>query len=247
MLKCHGHPSVPLKGMDMKKIYISHNKYQVPDATPGVCPGASANWVKEAIAGNYETNPTTVGPRLESTKSLTTLFCKRKKHVFDNLVDLLSDVKIIGAKITPNAFATRTLLPFKFNTGHIERLAAKHYNIEGEHYYKITETIKLLTPLKGQTLEETLFIQAVKDKLPNSRKYDAFILGQAARKNYTDKSGEVVVGHVTKHSGIYIMVTGTHIMAASSESGSCYFYDVENGLFACSNADELYRTIMLRY
>lgn len=232
----------------MNKIYNSTNKIQAEGAlTEGVCPGASCHWVKFALKGLYEENPTKPGKNLEYTKELTTKFCRMLGKAPDKLVAILKEVDIKGHKITPNCRTEWTLLPFRFQLAHIVN-KSKQYIPEGKMVDKLSimKLVEQVKPMKGETFtNKQAFYNKLGELLPSTRIYDDLIWSLADQKTYNNVSGEMVVGHITSNNGIYIMITGTHIMAASNVVNKYYFYDVENGLFKCSGADELYRTIKL--
>ncbi len=84
-----------------------------------------------------------------------------------------------------------------------------------------------------------------RNRLGKAASLKKIIKGKAVIIKNTGREAEAVVKHITdsRYPGVYMLMAGSHVMAASSRIGNYYFYDSQNGLFECSTADELYLTI----
>jgi hypothetical protein len=133
----------------MGRIYQSHNKhyYGVNASVKGVCMGASANWISNALDEKYTINPTD-GTHMSRTKDLTKKFTLRMPQLFkkhgannkvvneENMINLLEDADVEGA-IPKVASATKEPVIF------VLKNPIKELRIKGVSQDFIKKTLKI--------------------------------------------------------------------------------------------------------
>jgi len=227
----------------MERKYMSDNRVDADGCPrPGVCHGAAVNWLREAMRKRYETKPKSeeifeFEKRIVRKKRYATFFCTETTpgNIRIQLEALLDYASITKRAITPGQVVKLMLPAFRFNMkpGSLGVLNA--------------ELIDLLAPIKNKSIYgQQAFVRKVTDLIgPDKAELLPRIQGICIHKTFTAKKAEAVVNHMANNKGYYIFCAGSHVMAAARRKNKYYFYDIENGLFKCDDADELFETIRL--
>ena len=216
---------------ELRNVIVRHQYTQ----EEGICMGAAALWIKNALRGNYREEVHT-GDNLRKAKIIATDYCHRIDPYDEDLGHLVRHMGIRGS---------RDVDTIK------KKILRSHMN-----YYRRTLGVR---ELRGVTGPESARVEGESPYYQGHIMHlGALVPPTAAEK--LQKVGEVagffvtpvplgttycytVCRYLTNIPGIYLILAETHYMAASSMANNYFFLDNENGLYECTTAAKLLWTI----